>query len=131
MPTKGANHGRFKMKVDGQFKPVFAHRLSWIIANGDIPPGQIVCHHCDNPKCVRIEHLYLGTHATNSFDCVKRDRQARGERNRHAKLKESDIPLIRELLRNGFTYKYIAGVFNVHLATIGLIAAGKTWRHVS
>jgi hypothetical protein len=51
-----------------------AHRLSWVIHNGAIPPGKFVLHHCDNPPCVRPDHLFLGTHKDNIHDSIKKNR---------------------------------------------------------
>lgn len=45
-----------------------AHRKSWQMANGPIPSGMHICHHCDNKKCVRPDHLFVGTHADNMRD---------------------------------------------------------------
>lgn len=56
---------------------IATHRYSWMLANGPIPDGLLVCHRCDNPPCVRPDHLFLGTTADNT-----RDRDAKG-RGRH------------------------------------------------
>lgn len=53
-------------------KVVGEHRVTWIKANGPIPAGMFICHHCDNKRCVNIEHLYLGTPKDNSMDTVVR-----------------------------------------------------------
>lgn len=52
-----------------------AHRLAWILRYGEPPAGMLIRHHCDNPMCVRIEHLALGTQKDNMADMWKRGRQ--------------------------------------------------------
>lgn len=49
-----------------------AHRISWMLTYGSIPDGLHVLHHCDNPPCVRPEHLHLGTHPENMAEASER-----------------------------------------------------------
>ena len=61
-------------RADGTHKGIPAHRLSWMVNIGPIPEGMIVCHHCDNPPCVRPDHLFLGTKGDNTRDMVRKGR---------------------------------------------------------
>ncbi len=66
---KRGGYGIFTLKGE----PFGAHRVAWLLKNGEIPPNLIIRHTCDNPSCVNPEHMLLGTDADNV-----RDRDLRG-----------------------------------------------------
>jgi hypothetical protein len=73
---KKNGYGIFQDRTrEGSGKQLQAHRFSFEIFHGEIPPGLLVCHHCDNPKCVNPEHLFLGTHKDNTQDMIRKGRQ--------------------------------------------------------
>jgi hypothetical protein len=55
-------------------KPIMAHRMAWVLAHGEIPESQLVLHHCDNPRCVNVDHLFLGTYKDNEADKLSKGR---------------------------------------------------------
>lgn len=74
-----------------------AHRVSWRLHNGPIPDGCVVCHRCDEPKCVNPEHLFVGTSSDNMRDMVAKGRQKYqwGEANASARLTDAQVVEIR------------------------------------
>lgn len=63
------------MEING--KSIRAHRLSYLMFNGDLIPGKVVMHTCDNPVCVNPNHLRQGTHKDNSQDMVDKGRSTK------------------------------------------------------
>jgi hypothetical protein len=115
----------------------YTHRISWELSFGKIPRGKLVCHHCDNPPCVRPDHLFLGTHKDNIQDMIRKGRHKspriilRGSANKNSKLTEADVQSIRKLIGQGKTHRLLAKLFHVGKSTITRIKNNKTWLHVS
>lgn len=80
----GAKHQPFGYGMFGttRRKTVGAHRFSYEVHFGPIPEGLQVCHRCDNPPCVRPDHLFLGTQADNIHDMIRKGRGAKNRRTR-------------------------------------------------
>jgi hypothetical protein len=58
-------------------KRFYVHRLLWIVTNGPVPEGLLVCHDCpdgDKPACIEINHLWLGTPRQNTQDMIAKGR---------------------------------------------------------
>ena len=105
-----------------------AHRVAWTLINGPIPPGMNVLHHCDNPPCCNVAHLFLGTSADNQRDCRAKGRgpiQRKGEANRLAKLTDADVAEIRALPRGWYTQRYLAARYGVDPSLISRIISGE------
>jgi hypothetical protein len=109
-------------------KQVRAYRVSWRLAFGPIPQGQQVLHDCDNRKCVRPDHLFLGDNAANMADKVAKGRQAKGENNGCSKLTATEVARARELSASGQSGRSID--LGVNESTIRRALSGVTWGDV-
>jgi hypothetical protein len=111
-----------------------AHRVSWELFRGPIPASLSVLHHCDVRCCVNPYHLFVGTHADNTHDAMKKGRMkwlgAPGEVNSHAKVTTTSVLAIRAASETGKTSKELAKKFGIAPNTVRDIATKRTWKHV-
>lgn len=121
-----SGYGRFKTS-DGKVEE--ASRSAYRLLVGPIPEKMCVLHTCDNRKCCNGKHLFLGTRCDNNKDMAAkgRARSPVGENDPMAKLKEVDIPAIRN---NGLSLNKTAALYGVSKKQILNIRQRKQWRHV-
>lgn len=127
---------------------VDAHRFSYMAFRGPIPPGIFVCHKCDNPPCVRPDHLFLGTHSDNMKDAANKGRISPPRRIKNpnwvrpsrkienpntkpgAKITKEIAADIKVRLANNETGRSIARLYSLHFGSVSDIKRGLTWRDV-
>ncbi len=139
-------YGSFSVSLNEKWVQRNAHRVSYELTYGPLPVGLFVCHKCDNPSCVRPDHLFLGSQKDNLADMARKrrgtlgdkatarrfiDRMPRGEANVSAKLTSIQVLEIRELALQKKSFSEIARLFRVSDSTIRDIAIGKTWKHIN
>ncbi len=132
--TAHTNHGygRIYRGVKGR-RMILAHNASWILHRGPIPSGKEVCHHCDNPSCVRPGHLWIGTHADN---CRDRDIKGRnvapmGEAQGGHKLTSEQVLEIRSRYASGgISQLSLARLFGVSERNVNFIVHRMSWKHI-
>lgn len=111
--------------------PYKAYRLSWELANGNIPDGMEVCHKCDNPSCVNPAHLFLGTHRENMLDAFHKGRLrmykwGKGENSNSAKLTMDQVRALRNDYASGMTYLQLAKKYSI--SNVGRIVRNVVYR---
>ena len=109
-----------------------AHRVSYELHYGSIPTDMCVLHSCDNPSCVRPDHLRLGSRADNAADKVAKKRHAFGERHGKAKVSDQQVLEMRQLYRTGqMRVCDLARKYGLRDASICLILAGINFKHLA
>lgn len=123
-------YGIFRDKTISR-KDIIASRYVWEMMNGrQLRPGMQACHHCDNPPCVRPDHLFEGTAKDNAQDSVNKGRSVKGERQWKARLKDEQAKEARKALQHGMTRKKASEIFKVSYHVIQQLAANKSYRNV-
>lgn len=98
------------------------HRVVWEHHHG--PIDLHVLHRCDNPPCVKLDHLFTGTQADNMADRDEKERSARGLRNGRGKLSDAQVAAIRRRYAKGEPPRSIAPDFNIQPDYVGRIVKG-------
>lgn len=127
--TAGKGYGQ--LRIPGTRRNVYAHRFSYELYRGAIPPGMQLLHSCDNPRCVNPDHLSIGTCKENLQDMKEKDRSTFGERNQRAVLSEAQVAAIKVLLADGsMPQRAIASQFGVSQIQVSRIKRGERWERV-
>lgn len=105
-----------------------AHRISYEAFYGPIPAGLHVCHKCDVRSCVNPDHLFLGTHAENMHDMIKKGRNTSGTLVKQHKLTEAQVI---EIYKSSEKACALAAKFGVSKSMIQNIKNSKAWRQIT
>lgn len=124
-------YGRFSL---GKNREMLATHFAWQLVHGPVPPGMMLCHDCpggDDPRCVRVSHLFLGTAADNTADMLAKGREARGTGNPNAVLTDDIVRDARaRYAARTATMAALAKEYGVHVGTLRCAIRRSTWRHV-
>lgn len=122
-------HGYGRLNVGN--RPRLAHRISYELHFGNLPADKVLCHKCDNPRCVNPEHLFLGTQADNVADMENkgraRKRGLKGSQHGRALLTEAQVLAIRA---SKLSTKRLAEMYGVTVRAIQDVRGGKSWKHI-
>ena len=106
-----------------------AHRVSFYLEHGRWPDADVL-HTCDNPSCVRSDHIFDGTHEENMADMTRRGRVATGLRQGSAKLTSDQVADIRIRRARGEKLDSIARLHGVTKSYVSQLAKGL-WRRTA
>lgn len=129
----GGKYGNFHLAPGER---IAAHVYAYTTAIGPVPDGKEVCHHCDNPRCVRPSHLFAGTRSDNMKDAFAKGRGnfqlypelAQKHRREGRKLTWEEAATIRKLYQRGdYTQARLALQFNVSGGAISKVVRGITF----
>ncbi len=123
-------YGCFDIRWNGKRRTGHAPRIAWELRRGPIPEAMHVLHHCDNPGCCNVSHLFIGDNAINIADKVAKGRQVKGERNGNHKLTWDDIDWIHVYANQlGWPNSLLAECHGVDPSVISNVLCGRRWHY--
>lgn len=126
-----SGYGKIAISKNGKDTHDGAHRFLYALLNGELKNNVWVLHKCDNRKCVNPNHLFGGTRNDNIQDMISKGRRSStaGSKNGRSKITESDLPHIREMLKNGNKLVDISAEFKISISRVSAIKNNKNWKH--
>ena len=121
-------YGRFQ--VGRRHGTVLAHRLAWELHYQPIPDGILVCHTCDNPPCIRPDHLFQGTQRDNMGDASAKGRLDNRANRGLQRLTPANVLEIRARYARGQNNGALAAEFGISLSHFHAVVNGTSWRHI-
>lgn len=124
-PVTRDGYGMFwwRHPVIGDRNREAAHRIAFHLTHGWLP--ECVMHSCDEPSCVRPEHLRAGTVADNMEDAKRKGRLRTGPRSRFT---EDQVEDIRVRAALGVPEHQLAQEYEVHFTTISHCVLGQSYK---
>ena len=117
--------------VSHKNKMVYVHRFMYETFVGTLAKGECVLHKCDTPACNNPDHLFTGSHKTNSKDMIMKGRSLKGENSPQAVLTSEQVLSLRAKYTGARGDKTnLAKEFNISRTQVGSILNRETWKHV-
>lgn len=138
-------YGKLAERINGKVVYWQAHRFVYTRQVEPIPPGMMVCHKCDNPPCIEISHLFLGSPADNARDKTEKGRTPSGDahafrrrpelvrvggRHHNARLTAAQVLELRKLGAEGRSNRELAVTFGLSVTYVSEVKTGKKWHHL-
>jgi hypothetical protein len=127
-PSTGGWHPMIFRTINGIVTRQRISRFVYEQKYGTIQRGLSVRHTCDNPLCINVEHLILGSNLDNIKDKVARNRQTKGTDVNTAKLTETQVI---EIINSKEKTCDLMKRYGVSKTTICLIRKRKIWKHLT
>jgi hypothetical protein len=130
--TRAVNAYGYGVVRDDNSKTKLAHRAAWFLAYGAYPKKHLL-HTCDNPKCVRLDHLFEGSQADNMADKMQKGRHKWGNRkwapNEPKPWSKLTLEQVLAIKSADGPQTRIAAQYGISQKTVSDIKRGRRWPH--